>query len=62
MMMSKLLILGCIGVVFSKPQFGAELSLTEGRIIGGEEAPKRMLCVMYQNLILLQLNFIKGPY
>ena len=30
-----------LGLATAKPQFGTELKLTEGRIIGGEEAPKR---------------------
>ena len=57
-MMSKLLLLGCIGVALSKPQFGAELSLGEGRIIGGEEAPKRKI----SHNICAANKLIKGPY
>ena len=34
------LVLG-LSLVAAKPQFGKDLRLAEGRIIGGEEAPKR---------------------
>ena len=30
-----------LSLVAAKPQFGKDLRLAEGRIIGGEEAPKR---------------------
>ena len=30
-----------LGLAAAKPQFGKDLSLAEGRIIGGSEAPKR---------------------
>merc|ERR1711964_3740 len=35
-----LILLVGLGLVAAKPQFGKDLGLTEGRIIGGEEAPK----------------------
>merc|ERR1711964_702518 len=35
-----LILLVGLGLVAAKPQFGKDLRLAEGRIIGGEEAPK----------------------
>ena len=39
--MKFLLVLVGFSLVAAKPQFGKDLGLGEGRIIGGEEAPKR---------------------
>ena len=39
--MKMFLLLSCLSLALAKPQFGTDLGLTEGRIIGGEEAPKR---------------------
>ena len=39
--MMMLVLLACLSLAGAKPQFGKDLGLTEGRIIGGEEAPKR---------------------
>merc|ERR1711863_157707 len=38
--MKFLIVLVGLGLVAAKPQFGKDLRLAEGRIIGGEEAPK----------------------
>ena len=40
MMMQAVLLVAVVGLAAAKPQ-PKELTLTEGRIIGGEEAPKR---------------------
>ena len=39
--MKFLTMLAGLSLVAAKPQFGKDLRLAEGRIIGGEEAPKR---------------------
>ena len=39
--MKFLVVLAGLSLVAAKPQFGKDLRLAEGRIIGGEEAPKR---------------------
>ena len=42
--MKFLIVLAGLSFVAAKPQFGKDLRLAEGRIIGGEEAPKRNYC------------------